>query len=140
MQKYFLLLLFIFSPGVVFAKWPIFLNSKPAKGDEVGEKVIYYFKEAVQASNIFYLADKPEGFIVRIVTKDVETTGIRKRNISALSVVWALYNRGQFDYLLNSAVYTCEFLSAQECGENLLKDSNGYLDKLQNSISLDSKI
>ncbi len=140
MQKYFLIVLLIFSPGVVFAKWPIFLDAKPAKGDEVGEKVIYYFKDAVQTSNIFYLADKPEGFVLKIVTKDVETSSIRKRNISALSVVWALYNRGQFDYFLNSAVYTCELISAQECGETVLKDSNGYLEKLQSSIGLDSKM
>ena len=100
--------------------------------DTVGQRLVFYYKEAIRRSSSFRLVlDDNLGLRVRVVT--LEPAGSGGVGYSTVySATWTWNNPDQlFDFYLTQVVGTCGSSRVHECAENLLVETNNQLERLQ---------
>lgn len=113
-----LLVIVLTGTSCAFASTPIIVQA--TGNDMVGQRLVYYFKEAIRTSASFRLSQGDEpGIEVRLVTLDPSSgdTG----GSTVYSAVWTLANPKKYtEIYLTSVVGTCGTKRVHECAEDLL--------------------
>jgi hypothetical protein len=128
-----LLLVLSLSPGIGFAQVPV--QVVHSGNDAVGQRLVFYFKEAIRGSTSFSVALEPTlGLRVWIVTLDPDNPS--RAYSTVYSAAWTWNNPNEpFDYFLTQYVGTCGSQRVRSCAEDLLVATNSQLERLQRLLS-----
>jgi hypothetical protein len=104
--------------------------------DPVGQRLVYFYKEALRGSSTFTVAlEEGAGFRVSIVTLDPEQREATRGFWTVYSVTWTLTNPEQpFPYHLHQMVGTCGASRIRECADSLLVITNDQAERVARLI------
>lgn len=95
--------------------------------DAIGQRLIFFFEEAIRRSTLFKLAsdDPHRGFRLVVLTRDpdphLDTSG--GRTMYALATLWR-YQNAPVDVYLNHSYGICGASRVRDCADALLVDLN----------------
>jgi hypothetical protein len=104
--------------------------------DPVGQRLVYFFKDAIRRSSTFTLSlEENLGFRVSIVTLDPEQRRTAEGYWTVYSATWTWNNPEQpFPFYLQQVVGTCGSNRVRECADSLLVVTNDQLERVARLI------
>ena len=121
------------TPHLVMAQMPVEVIHSGR--DSVGQRLVFYYKEAIRSSASFTLALNPTlGLRVRIVTLDPDDAS--RGYSTAYSATWTWTNpQSPFDLYLTQYVGLCGASRVRSCAEDLLVTTNNQLEDIQRLLA-----
>jgi hypothetical protein len=107
--------------------------------DTVGQRVVFYFKEAIRQSSSLTLAlSETHGFKMRFISRD--NPGTREGSQTVIAATLTFFDpKSGVDFFMNTRLQFCGADRAKECAERILIDTSNEFERMQRAYESTQK-